>query len=119
MAAEAWTFLPERDDLSSLTDEQKIEWLEGRVHRVLVAVMEIAVADVAANGARGLPLADLLRLRVVHDDPRQVLVECVRLPGPHEDLLGGGELDRDDVVEAREGPRELPLGGGRVVAGHA
>jgi hypothetical protein len=37
MAAEAWTFLPERDDLSSLSDEEKIEWLEGRVHRVLVA----------------------------------------------------------------------------------
>ncbi len=36
MAAEAWTFLPERDDLSGLTDEEKIEWLEGRVHRVLV-----------------------------------------------------------------------------------
>ncbi len=37
MAAETWTFLPERDDLASLTDEEKIEWLEGRVHRALVA----------------------------------------------------------------------------------
>jgi hypothetical protein len=36
MAAEAWTFLPERDDLSSLTDDGKIEWLEGRVHRILI-----------------------------------------------------------------------------------
>lgn len=36
MAAETWTFLPERDDLASLTDDEKIEWLEGRVHRVLV-----------------------------------------------------------------------------------
>jgi len=36
MAAEAWTFLPERDDLSGLTDDGKIDWLEGRVHRILI-----------------------------------------------------------------------------------
>ncbi len=35
-AAEAWSFLPERDDLSGLGDEEKVEWLEGRVHRILI-----------------------------------------------------------------------------------
>jgi hypothetical protein len=35
-AAEAWTFLPERDDLAVLGDEEKVEWLEGRVHRILI-----------------------------------------------------------------------------------
>ena len=29
MAAEAWTFLPERDDLSGLTNDGKIDWLDG------------------------------------------------------------------------------------------
>ena len=36
MPAEAWSFLPERDDLSILTDDEKIEWLEGRLHRILI-----------------------------------------------------------------------------------
>ena len=36
MAAKSWTFLPERDDLSRLTDDEKIDWLEGRIHRILV-----------------------------------------------------------------------------------
>ncbi|HXH28732.1 MAG TPA: hypothetical protein VNL37_06780 [Candidatus Polarisedimenticolia bacterium] len=36
MAAEAWSFLPERDDLSRLSDDAKIDWLEGRVHRILI-----------------------------------------------------------------------------------
>ncbi|HEU4401720.1 MAG TPA: hypothetical protein VFT43_06405 [Candidatus Polarisedimenticolia bacterium] len=36
MTTEAWTFLPDRDDLAALTDDGKIEWLEGRVHRILI-----------------------------------------------------------------------------------
>lgn len=36
MPAESWTFLPERDDLSGLSDDGKIDWLEGRLHRILI-----------------------------------------------------------------------------------
>ena len=36
MATQALSFLPERDDLARLTDEEKIDWLEGRVHRILI-----------------------------------------------------------------------------------
>ncbi len=53
MAAETWTFLPERDDLSSLTDEEKIEWLEGRVHRVLISPLRDMMRRTSRGAARG------------------------------------------------------------------
>ncbi len=54
MPAETWTFLPERDDLSRLADDEKIDWLEGRIHRILIMpVREMRRVGRAAQ--RGLP----------------------------------------------------------------
>jgi hypothetical protein len=54
MATESWTFLPERDDLSRLSDDEKIDWLEGRIHRILIMpVREMRRVGRAAQ--RGLP----------------------------------------------------------------
>ncbi len=67
MAAEAWTFLPERDDLSSLTDDEKIEWLEGRVHRVLITPLREMrrFGRGAPRGAADDPTAAFWNLAIV------------------------------------------------------
>lgn len=50
---EAWTFLPERDDLSALAGEEKVEWLEGRIHRILITPLR----EMRRLG-RGVPRGD-------------------------------------------------------------
>jgi hypothetical protein len=67
VSAEAWTFLPERDDLSGLTDDEKIDWLEGRVHRVLIAPVRDMrrISRGAGRGGAEDPAAAFWNLAIV------------------------------------------------------
>ncbi|MEE9291481.1 MAG: hypothetical protein V3U83_00990 [Acidobacteriota bacterium] len=54
MPAETWTFLPERDDLSRLADDEKIDWLEGRIHRILIMPIR-EMRRIGRAAQRGFP----------------------------------------------------------------